>query len=85
MITENQILVELQKINQQLGKQKPSFIKNFFLGMASSLGAFFGYIIIVAIIAYFASQFDWASMISQSMETMMSQINWAKIITIPKI
>ncbi|MFZ2153369.1 MAG: hypothetical protein WAV41_04980 [Microgenomates group bacterium] len=83
MITESQILDELKKINQQLSRQNNGAFRNFTAGFFHSFGYFLGTITVFAILAIIASRYNWAAMISKSMETMMSSINWSKIVPAP--
>ena len=80
MTTDEQIIEELKKINQQLSKQQVGVTRNLFYGLFYSLGTFVGYILIIVSLAYFASQFNWTKALSQSFENIMSQINWTKIV-----
>ena len=85
MITESQILAELQKINQQLSRQNTSVLKSFSFGFFHSLGYFFGTAVVFFVFIYLASQFDWTRALSKSLESMMSQVNWNKVIPAPKL
>lgn len=85
MITESQILAELQKINQQLSRQNASVLKSFSNGFFHSLGYFFGTAVVFFVFIYLASQFDWTRALSKSLESMMSQVNWNKVIPAPTL
>lgn len=85
MTSDQEIITELKKINQQLSSQKSGPARNFFNGLFYSFGIFAGYIIIILSLAYFATQYNWAQLLGKSFESMMSQINWEKIVPQPKI
>ena len=85
MITEDQILVELKKINEQLSKQNKGAAKSFVAGFMHSFGSFLGTTAIFIIVALYASRYNWPAMIGKSVETMMSQINWTNIVPTPEI
>jgi hypothetical protein len=85
MITENQILEELKKINENLSKNNNSLFKNYTAGLFHSFGNFTGTVLIFFMLIYLASQFNLTEIITKSFEKMMSQINWSKVIPVPKI
>lgn len=87
MISEDQILTELQKINQTLAKQNSGRValNSFVAGFCHAFGNLIGSIVIFFILIYFASLFNWTGLITKSFEDMMSQINWSKMIPAPKI
>jgi hypothetical protein len=85
MITENQILEELKKINLQLSKAGGNPLKSYFNGLMHSLGNFTGTVLIFFMLIYLASQYNLTEIMTKSFEKMMSQINWEKVIPMPKI
>jgi len=86
MTNEEQILIELQKINLSLSKRSSAKVAldNFLAGLFHSVGYFIGTIVIFFVLAFFAQKYNFTAMVSKSFETMMTQINWAKIVPSPK-
>ena len=85
MISEDQILVELKKLNEELRRQNNTVLKSFSYGFFHSLGYFFGTTVVFFVFIYLAAQFDLTKALSKSFESMMSQVNWNKIVPAPKI
>lgn len=85
MITENQILDELKKINNQLAKAGGNPFRSYLNGLMHSLGNFTGTVLIFFMLIYLASQYNLTEIMTKSFEKMMSQINWEKVIPVPKI
>ena len=85
MTPDQEILEELKKINQQLAKQNHGLADSFLSGFLHTLGVFVSYLIIIFVGLYFASKFNWTQMVSRQFEMIMSQVNWSKIIPVPKI
>ena len=85
MTPDQEILEELKKINQQLAKQNHSLVDSFLSGFLHTLGIFVSYLIIIFAGLYFASKFNWTQMLSRQFEMIMFQVNWSKIIPVPKI
>ena len=85
MITEDQILIELQRINEKLAKNNNSVFRSYTSGLFHSLGNFTGTVLIFFMLIYLASQFNLTEMMTKSFEKMMSQINWVNVIPAPKV
>lgn len=84
---EQEILNELKLLNQNFDKSKRPLYKSFLSGFLHSLGAALGTIIIWGISIWVFSLFSKQILASsiKLMETMVSSINWEKIIPKPKL
>jgi hypothetical protein len=82
-MSDQEILSELKKINRQLAKN--NIFTHFWSGMMYSLGYFIGTVTIILVIAFFATRYDWAAILSKSIESTMSKVNWSKVIPQPRI
>jgi uncharacterized membrane protein len=87
MITEDQILTELQKINQRLAKKNIFYTAwdNFVAGFFHSFGNLVGTLLIILALIYITSRFNVTKIFTDSFEQFMSQINWTKIVPQPRI
>lgn len=84
MIQDEEILLELKKLNRNLEKNNNHFKRswaNFLSGTFFSLGTIFGTLIIAYALVYLFSRFDLTTSISQWIEKTMSQINWTKVVS----
>jgi len=83
MDQNQEILLELQKINQKIDNYTNPFKiswSNFLAGIFRSLGTLFGTVIIASVLVYIFSQFNLTASISKWIETTMSQVNWTKVV-----
>ena len=87
MTNEEQILVELKKINDQLVKNNPNrvILNNFLAGFFHSFGNFLGAIVLTFALIFVASRYNWAQIMAKSFQTMMSQVDWTKIVPQPTL
>jgi len=84
MTPDEEILVELKKLNKNLEKNNNRFKRSwvsFLNGTFYALGTIFGTVIIASLIIYLFSKFNFTSSLSQWIENTMSQVNWTKITT----
>jgi len=84
MTTEEQILIELKEINRKL-KGKDSLLMSFFSGFFHSIGSLAATLAIFAVGFYFLSQFDVVGQTTKWIESIMSQIDWGKIMPTPQV
>ncbi|MDD2224555.1 MAG: DUF5665 domain-containing protein [Candidatus Shapirobacteria bacterium] len=83
MDQNQEILLELQKINQKIDNYTNPFKiswSNFLVGIFRSLGTLFGTVIVASVLVYIFSQFNLTASISKWIETTMSQVNWTKVV-----
>lgn len=86
-MSDQEILIELQKINQQLAKSntKKTVFNSFLAGFFHSFGSFIGTAALFLLALALASQLNWTQALSQQFEKFMSEINWEKIVPQPKV
>ena len=93
MKSTQRLTLEIKKLNQKLDSfsNQSRFmiysanpakfaLYNFLAGAFHSLGSLVGTAIIIALIAYFASQVDLVKPMADWMEQVFSQISWDKLI-----
>jgi hypothetical protein len=84
MNTDEEILVELQKLNKKIDNYTNPFKfswSKFWGGTFSSLGAIFGTVVIASVVVYLFSKFNVTQSFSKWIENTMSQVNWTKVTT----
>lgn len=84
MTQDEEILFELKKLNKNLERNNNHFkrsFSNFLNGTFYALGTIFGTLILASVIIYLFSKFNFTSSISKWIESTISQVNWAKIIS----
>jgi len=84
MIQDEEILLELKRLNKNLEKNNNHFKlswTSFLNGTFYALGAIFGTLIIASALIYLFSRFNFTSSISKWIESTMSQVNWNKIVS----
>lgn len=98
MPTDENLLSEIKKLNQQLNEisTKNRFMVysghplkfafyNFLAGIMHSLGSLFGTTVVLAVFVYFFSHIDFVKPMTSWIESVLSQIKWEQIIPAPKI
>ncbi|MBP9817659.1 hypothetical protein KBC75_02780 [Candidatus Shapirobacteria bacterium] len=86
MTTDEQIILELQKLNTKIDRYThplKSIGNSFLTGLFHSLGSLFGTVVIAGLVVYVFSSVNFPKLISKFMEDSMSQINWSKIVPTP--
>ncbi len=86
MISENEILTELKKINRHLEKQNSSF-KNvgraFSAGMFNALGSIFGTAIVAALIIYILSRLSFTQNLTKSLQDFTQKYSPSVQLSVP--
>jgi hypothetical protein len=87
MIPDEELLDQIKKLNQRLDFITNPFKNagyNFIAGVFRSLGGLFGTIVIAGAIFYFFSKIDLVGPMTAWIETILSQIQWEKIVQTPQ-
>jgi len=88
MTPEEELLEEIKKINRRLSViDNP--LKNasysFISGIFRSLGSLFGTVIVTGVLFYLFSQLNLTKTITDFVQSVMENINWAKIVPTPSV
>ncbi|MFA6518944.1 MAG: hypothetical protein WCV93_04855 [Candidatus Shapirobacteria bacterium] len=87
MIPDEELLEQIKKLNQRLDYITNPFKNaglNFVTGIFRSLGGLFGTIVIAGAFFYFFSKIDLVKPMTNWIETILSQIQWQKVIPTPQ-
>lgn len=85
-MSDQEILTELKKINDNISRQAHKTVINSFLsGFFHAFGSFFGTLALFLLLFVFASQLNLTKVLSQQFEQFMSTINWEKVVPAPTI
>ncbi len=88
MIENQELLSELQKINRRLDIVNNPFKNAFYnliAGFFRAIGNLIGTLVIAYIVYFFLSQINLVKPASQFIESLLSDVNWQKIIPTPSI